>query len=328
MTDAPSAARAAEEQLEPTYLDGPLTPLVTVVVPTRNRPRLLSETLATIVAQDYAGPLEVIVVHDREEPNAELVRFSTQGRTIRVLTNDRTPGLSGARNSGVLRAHGTLVASCDDDDLWSPEKVRLQVALLHERPDVLAVGSALRLLMGDRGTVTWQVRDTDVSHERLLVNRVKELHSSTLMMRRSAFASVGLYDEELPFSYGEDYDWLLRATRIGAVAAVPEVLADIRKDVPSWFRDRALNTADALQYLLDKHPDFRQTRRGHARLLGQIAYARAAGGERRRAVRIAGSALGRHPAAPHAWLALAVAGPGIGPQRMLSAARRFGRGLS
>jgi len=121
---------------------------------------------------------------------------------------------------------------------------------------------------------------------------------------------------------------LLRASRVGSVGAVQEILADIRKDIPSWFRDRSLNTATALEYLLDKHTDIRDHRRGHARILGQIAYARAAAGERTRGARIAGRALCRYPAAPHAWLALAVAGPGIEPRRMLSAARRFGRGLS
>jgi hypothetical protein len=220
------------------------------------------------------------------------------------------------------------VASCDDDDVWYPAKVRLQVERLQSDAGLLAVGAGIRLLMGERGEVEWPARDAVVSHERLLRNRVKELHSSTLMMRRSAFDVAGLYDEDLPFGYGEDYDWLLRASRVGSVGAVQEILADIRKDVPSWFRDRALNTATALEYLLDKHVDLRARRRGHARILGQIAYARAAGGQRARAARIAGRALCRYPAAPHAWLALAVAGPGMEPARMLSAARRVGRGLS
>ncbi|MGZ4783244.1 MAG: glycosyltransferase family 2 protein, partial [Oryzihumus sp.] len=64
------------------------------------------------------------------------------------------------------------------------------------------------------------------------------------------------------------------------------------------------------------------------RILGQIAYARAAGGQRARGAVMAGRALRRYPATPHAWLALAIAGPGVQPQRMLAAARRLGRGLS
>jgi glycosyltransferase involved in cell wall biosynthesis len=304
------------------------TPTVSVVIPTRGRPALLAETLATITGQDYLGRLEIVVVHDREEIDPSMAELSRPDREIVSIVNTRTGGLCGARNSGLLASSGAFVASCDDDDLWYPAKVRLQVNRLLDDQGLLAVGAGIRLLMGERGDVVWPAREALVPHERLLENRVKELHSSTLMMRRSAFDDVGLYDEDLPYSYGEDYDWLLRASRVGSVGAVQEILADIRKDVPSWFRGRSLNTASALEYLLDKHPDFRERRRGHARILGQIAYARAAGGERGRGARIASRALCRYPAAPYAWLALAVAGPGIEPRRMLSAARRVGRGLS
>jgi len=303
-------------------------PLVSVVIPTRGRPALLEATLASITSQDYAGPMEVIVVHDREAADPSLARFSCVGRRVVSVTNTRTGGLCGARNTGVLVSRGEFVASCDDDDLWYPAKVRLQVDRLLADSSLLAVGAGICLLMGDRGNVLWPARDAVITHDRLLENRVKELHSSTLMMRRSAFDVAGLYDEELPHGYGEDYDWLLRASRVGSVGAVQEILADIRKDVPSWFRGRSQNTAAALEYLLAKHPDFGDRRRGHARILGQIAYQRAAGGERARGARLAGRALRRYPGATHAWLALAVAGPGIEPGRLLGAARRLGRGLS
>jgi glycosyltransferase involved in cell wall biosynthesis len=306
----------------------PSAPLVSVVIPTHGRPELLRETVATVVGQDYAGAMEIVVVHDREQTDESLAALAVPGRGIVVTVNTRTGGLCGSRNTGVLASHGAFVASCDDDDLWHPSKVSRQVERLLAEPQLKAVGAGIRLLMGERGDVDWPARQEVVTHERLLRNRVKELHSSTLMIRRTAFEDVGLYDEDLPHGYGEDYDWLLRATKVGAVGAVPDVLADIRKDVPSWFRGRSLNTAAALEYLLDKHPDFRGSRRGHARILGQIAYARAAAGQRARGARIAGRALCTYPAAPHAWLALAVAGPGIQPGRMLSAARRLGRGLS
>lgn len=304
------------------------SPLVSVVIPTRGRPELLAETLRTIVDQDYAGPLEIIVVHDREEIDPSLADLSRPGREIVSIHNTRTGGLCGGRNSGLVASHGDFVASCDDDDLWYPAKVRLQVERLLADPDLLAVGAGIRLLMGDRGDVEWQARESVISHERLLVNRVKELHSSTLMMRRTAFDAAGLYDEDLPFSYAEDYDWLLRATTVGEVGAVQDILADIRKDVPSWFQSKLLNTATALEYLLDKHPDFCIRRRGHARILGQIAYARAAGGQRLQGARIALRAIRRDPVAPHAWMALVIAGTPIDPPRLLSLARRMGRGLS
>jgi len=303
-------------------------PTVSVVIPTRGRPSLLRETLGTVLDQDYPGDLEIIVVHDREDPDPTLASLSRPRREVRPVVNTRTGGLCGSRNTGLLASRGEFVASCDDDDLWYPAKVHRQVQRLRSDQSLLAVGAGIRLLMGERGDVEWPAREPVIAHERLLENRVKELHSSTLMMRRTAFDLVGLYDERLPHGYGEDYDWLLRASKVGSVGAVQCILADIRKDVPSWFRGRSLNTATALEYLLDKHPDFRERRRGHARILGQIAFARAAAGQRGRGARIAGRALCRYPAAPHAWLALVMAGPGVEPERVLSAARRIGRGLS
>lgn len=301
-------------------------PTVSVVIPTRGRPELLRETLATIVAQDYAGDLDILVVHDREPADPTLADLGRDGRRVRAVTNDGTPGLAGARNCGVRHTEGEIVASCDDDDLWHPAKIRRQVERLQSDPRLLVVGAGIRLLMGDRD-VDWPGQSEVVTHRRLLQNRVKELHSSTLAIRRIAFAKAGDYDEELPHGYGEDYDWLLRASRVGKVGVVTEILADIRKDVPSWFRGKALNTADALEYMLAKHPDFADDRRGHARILGQIAYARGTAGDRGAALRYAGRALRVYPAAPHAWLGV-VSTTGVDPQRVLTVARRFGRGVS
>ena len=109
-------------------------PLVSVVIPTRGRPALLEATLASITSQDYAGPMEVIVVHDREAADPSLARFSCVGRRVVSVINTRTGGLCGARNTGVLASRGDFIASCDDDDLWYPAKVRLQVDRLLSRP--------------------------------------------------------------------------------------------------------------------------------------------------------------------------------------------------
>ena len=304
-------------------------PLVSVVIPTRGRPALLVETLASITAQDYAGPLEIIVVHDREECDPTLARLSRPNREIVSMVNTRTGGLCGARNTGVLASRGAFVASCDDDDLWYPAKVRLQVERLLADPSLLAVGAGIRLLMGERGNVDWQAREDVISHERLLENRVKELHSSTLMMRRSAFDEAGLYDEELPHGYGEDYDWLLRASRVGqgrrgdrrssptSARTSPRGSGTARSTPPPRWSTCSTSTPTSVT--------------ADAGTRGSWARSPTRGprpGSGGRSARIAGRALRVYPAATHAWLALAVAGPGIEPRRMLSVARRLGRGLS
>lgn len=303
-------------------------PLVSVIVTTRGRPELVRETLAAIIAQDYPGELQVLVVHDQEEPDPDLVSLSAPGRTVSVMLNtEHAPGLAGARNTGLDHATGDFIATSDDDDLWHPGKLRVQVRRLLDEPGLLAVGSGIRLLFPGR-RVDWPGRSEHVSHELLLRNRVKELHSSTLVMRREAFAKAGPYAEDLPHGYAEDYEFVLRVAQAGPVGVVREPLADIRKDNQSWFLQRAENTAEALAFLLASHPEITGSRRGHARVLGQIAFAKASMGERAEALRQARRALRRYPLAAHAHLAVVQATTGVDPRKALSVARRFGRGLS
>jgi glycosyltransferase involved in cell wall biosynthesis len=303
-------------------------PLVSVILPTRGRPELVRQTIGTIVGQDYPGRLECIVVHDQEPLQPGLADLSTGTCRVAVIANCRAPGLAGARNTGVARARGEFFASCDDDDLWHPGKLRAQIRRLLDQPDLLVVGSGIRLLLPGGKVDNWPGRAERIGYELLLRNRVKELHSSTLVMRRDAFAKAGLYDEALPHGYAEDYDWVLRAARVGPVGTIPQPLADIRKNSQSWYPGHAATTALALEYLLAKHADLRASRRGHARLLGQIALARSMLGERARALRCALTAIALAPLTPHAYVALAHLTTGADRKHLLRAARLMRRGLA
>ena len=288
----------------------------------------MRETLAGIVAQDYPGELEILVVHDQEDPDPDLESMSVPGRTVRVVLNtEHSPGLAGARNTGVELAAADFIATSDDDDVWHPGKLTAQVRRLLDEPSLLAVGSGIRLLFPGR-RVDWHGRSDHISHTLLLRNRVKELHSSTLVMRRDAFSKAGPYAEDLPHGYAEDYEFVLRVAQAGSIGVVREPLADIRRDNQSWFLQRAENTAEALEFLLASHPEITRSRRGHARVLGQIAFAKASMGQRSEALRQASQALLRYPLAAHAHLAIVQAATGVDPRSALALARRFGRGLS
>jgi glycosyltransferase involved in cell wall biosynthesis len=286
------------------------------------------EALASVVAQDYPGPLEIVVVHDVEDPDTELESFTRDDRDVRVTSNSHRQGLAGSRNTGLDLTGAALVASCDDDDTWHPQKLARQVERLHADPELGVVGAGIRLLMGPEQAVDWPGDAEVVTQADLLRSRRKELHSSTLLVRRSVFDQVGGYEEGLPQGYGEDYEFLLRAVAATKVGVVTEVLADIRKYNQSWFRDRAEVTVQALEYLLATHPEIATSRPGHARVLGQIAFAKATLGDRRGALRWSGRALRRWPVAPHAALALAQAATGVDPSVALRSARTFGRGLT
>jgi hypothetical protein len=147
-------------------------------------------------------------------------------------------------------------------------------------------------------------------------------------MRRHVFDEIGGYDEVLPSSYAEDYEFLLRAIEVGRIGVINRPLASIRKYNASWFRERAEVVAEALEYVLVTHPQLAESRRGHARVLGQIAFARSTMGERKEAMRLAGKAFTRHPVAPHAGLAIIHSTTGIDPRVLLGSVRKAGRGIT
>ena len=303
-------------------------PTVGVVIPTRGRPVEVREALEAVVSQTYAGDLDIVVVHDVEEPDEDLLALAVPGRRIRVMNNEHKQGLAGGRNTGLDATSADFIASCDDDDMWHPEKIERQMARMRADHALGVVGAGIRLLMTEDRSVEWPGSDSIVTQGDLLKSRRKELHSSTLLVRRGVFDRIGGYDENLPQGYGEDYELLLRAVRITKVGVVTEVLADIRKYNQSWFRDRAEVTIEALEYLLRHHPEIALSRPGHARVLGQIAFAKATLGLREDAIRDSRRALRRWPVAPHAALAMVQATTGIDPSVALRGARAFGRGLT
>jgi glycosyltransferase involved in cell wall biosynthesis len=301
-------------------------PKVSVVVPTRDRPDLLRRAVKSILGQTYKGPVECLVVFDQSDPDLPWPNLPP-GRTLVVCRNDRTPGLAGARNSGILAATGELVAFCDDDDEWLPEKLARQVARLLATPGAAVSTTGILVRYQDR-TTTRLAPTILVSHRQLLRSRLTELHPSTVLARRDRLLSqIGLVDEEIPGSYAEDYEWLLRASRFGPVLAVPEPLAVIHWHQSSFFADRWRTIISALTYLVDKHRDLQQEPSGLARIYGQIAFAHAALGERKPARRWARRTLSLNRRERRAYLALAISLRLVNAKTVVRMAHGAGKGI-
>ncbi|MFL6238689.1 MAG: glycosyltransferase family 2 protein [Actinomycetes bacterium] len=301
-------------------------PSVSVVIATRDRPALLDATLNAILTQDYDGQIEVLVVYDQATPDGSIARAGGD-RTVRVLTNERTPGLAGARNTGALAAVGDLLAFCDDDDTWLPDKLRLQAAAMHRtNSDVSLTG--IYVHYGRRVTV--RIPDiADLTPSGLIRDRVMAAHPSTYVVSRSAFLDpIGLVDEDIPGSYGEDWDWLLRAAQCTRLVVVPRPLIHVLwHPQGSFFSRRWLTIAAALDYMIDKHPAFKQDDRALARLYGQKAFAYAAAGEPSDARHWARAALQLSRRERRAYLALLVARGVLRAETVMRLANKTGRGI-
>lgn len=253
-------------------------PPVSVVIATRERPVLLRRAVERVMEQRYDGDLECVVVFDQSEPVPVEVEVP-EGRVLRIIRNDRSPGLAGARNSGALAATGELFAFCDDDDEWLPDKLERQVAAMAANPGTGVATSGIYVCYEDRQTPRVAPGER-ITLSDLLRSRVMEAHPSTVVVTREAFERIGFVDEHIPGSYAEDYEWLLRAARATEILAVQEPLVKVHWHQSSWFSDRWKMIVDALTYLLEKVPEFQGDRAGLARIYGQIALAHAASGER------------------------------------------------
>jgi glycosyltransferase involved in cell wall biosynthesis len=299
-------------------------PVVDMVIATHNRPQLLRAALDAALAQSYRGRIAVTVVFDRSEPDHSL-ELQTADRSVRVITNQRTAGLAGARNSGIEAGCGDLVAFCDDDDEWLPTKIEKQVELLQSSSALTCVTGIIVEYEGQR--VPRIPTSESVQFEVMVRNRTMEAHPSTVMVRRRALlGSIGLVDEEIPGSYGEDFDWILRAAQAGSIAVVEEPLVRVRWG-QSLFSQKWQTIIDAIDYGIDKHPAFSADRRALGRLLGRRSFALASLGRRSEALSSAGRSLRSWPGERRAYLAVAVALGLVSSERLMRIAHRRGHGI-
>ena len=301
-------------------------PSVTVVIPTHNRPVELRRAVQSVVDQNYDGRIEIIVVFDASA--IELPDVAVDARIdLRGIANYRRRGLAGARNSGILTARYPFVAFLDDDDYWLAHKLEYQMAVFAARPGTILVGTAMRVIGSAADHDRLLPFDT-VRHPDLVRDRLAALHSSSLLFRRSALTgALGLVDEDLPRSYGEDYDMLLRAAQIAPIEVVNLPLVAVTWLGQSYFFGRWAIYASALQYLLAKHPQFAEDRRAVGRIESQVAFALAAGGDAPQARIWARRALGHDVLQLKAALALAISLRLVSADRVVRTARRLGKGI-
>ncbi len=209
---------------------------VSVVIPTRDRADLVGRAIASVLAQSRP-PDEVIVVDDGStDATEEAVRRFAGVRYLGVEPR----GVSGARNHGIAAASGEWLAFLDSDDEWLPEKLEEQLAALAAQPEY-------RVCHADE---IWIRNGRRVNPRRRHAKQggwifrhclpLCAISPSAVVIHRSIFERVGLFDEELPAC--EDYDLWLRVSALYPVLYVDRPL--IRKY--GGHADQLSRTVEAL----------------------------------------------------------------------------------
>ena len=109
-------------------------PKVSVVIPAYNAGHTLGPTLGSVINQTFED-WEALVVDDGSTDDTADVAVAFKDPRIHVI-HQQNRGLAGARNTGIRKARGSLIALLDADDLWHPQKLEKHVAHLDARPEV------------------------------------------------------------------------------------------------------------------------------------------------------------------------------------------------
>ena len=206
-------------------------PLVSVIVATRNRPRLLADALASLVAQDYRR-WEAIVVNDGGEDVEAVVRAADPAGRVRYVAHPRRLGSGAARNTALALARGEVVCYLDDDDLWQREHLATVVQALTaaDAPSFVYTDAALvdeELREDERCVLArsdpW--RHEQFSFERLLVSNYIPINSWA--HRWDCAREVGGFDATLEVL--EDWDFLLRVCRRHAPRRIAATTVQVRR---------------------------------------------------------------------------------------------------
>ena len=237
--------------------------LVSVVIPTHNRPKLLFRALNSVLLQSHQQ-IELIVVIDRPDPQTASVVQGADDPRVQLLLNPSPSTAAGARNAGVDHAKGEWIAFLDDDDEWLPNKLERQLAFAAGQAPAL-VSCLSRIVTPTASYVAPQVIydnsvpiDEYLFDRRSLFTRPGFIQTSSFLLPRSLFDKVRFNVQ----SAHDDWEFLLRLSKeAGArIETVPEELAVVYFDergstntIRTWSWMRSLDWIEGMRPIITRH---------------------------------------------------------------------------
>jgi glycosyltransferase involved in cell wall biosynthesis len=173
-------------------------PLISVVIPAYNAQKYITEAISSVWAQKYSA-IEIIVVNDGSTDQT-LAKLQ-QEKNIQIISQENK-GQAAARNAGILRAKGSLIALFDADDVWMPNHISLMLPYLIDESGYDFV----------RGMIV-HARNIGAPDQQFSIPMFMDPLVGACLYKKSVFDNIGLFDEQM--RQGEDFDWNIRLSEAG-----------------------------------------------------------------------------------------------------------------
>ncbi len=196
-------------------------PTISVVIPAYNAERTILQTIASVQQQNFSD-FELIVINDGStDRTLELLNTVTDSR-LKIFSYSNG-GLPTARNRGISRATGEFIAFLDADDLWTPDKLELQLAALQQHPEAGVAYSWTSFMEEKEGSLSFKPCDPVFFEGNVYANLLVGdfiYNGSNTLIRKQAIESTGEFDPTLKSC--EDWDYWLRLAARWHFVVVPK----------------------------------------------------------------------------------------------------------
>ena len=196
-------------------------PEASIVIPTHNRWQLLRTNALPSALEQEDVELEVIVVDDGSSDETREELGAIVDARLRVIRHETSRGVAAARNAGIAAARGDWLAFLDDDDLWSPRKVRTHIDAVGTSG--WGYASAIVVDMASRALYALPLPDPAGIADSLMQGNVVPGGPSNVIARAALVRRLGGFDETLR-EHTEDWDLWIRLAREARPTACSEVL--------------------------------------------------------------------------------------------------------
>jgi glycosyltransferase involved in cell wall biosynthesis len=246
-------------------------PLVTVIIPAYNMSGVILNAIDSVKNQTYKN-IELIIIDDGSYGNTSEVVSGYTSNNVQ-LYRQNNGGVSAARNKGISLSNGELIAFLDADDLWHPEKIRLQIEVQADEPDVgmIACGYSVKDIESDSLLQTVVRSDkccgNDISNC-LSFYQIVPASASGVLIKADVLKESGGFDETLQIA--EDWDLWLRIAKVSKIKFVEQDLVVLRISGNKPNYRNLYNEEKSVLHVINKSVSPDKHRKAKAALYGYL----------------------------------------------------------